>query len=84
MPTKKNRFNFVSDEVKQKHIQNIIGFFKSERDEEIGVIAAEQILDFFIENIGEDIYRKAIKDSQKIIKEKLEDMGIEIESLSIK
>lgn len=81
MTIKKNKFN-LSDEIKAEHINKIIAFFHDERNEEIGIVAAGKILDFFLDNIGEDVYNKAIKDLEKIIKEKNDDMETEISILS--
>ena len=82
MAKKKNRFDFESEELKIKYINEIIGFFQSERNEEIGYIAAENILDFFLQTMGEEIYKKAIKDCKKLLKERLEDLEVELDILS--
>lgn len=81
MRSKTNKFDFESDENKMRYLNEIIGFFQSERNEQIGVIAAESILDFFVQTIGEEIYKKAIKDCQKLLKERFEDLDTELEIL---
>ena len=81
---KKNRFNFESDEIKQKYLNEIIGFFQTERGEEIGLIAAEQALDFFVETMGDEIYRKALQDAKKLLAEKIQDLEVELDLLSPK
>ncbi|MBI2038301.1 MAG: DUF2164 family protein [Candidatus Nealsonbacteria bacterium] len=82
MSKKKNKFDFESDVQKIKYIKEIIGFFQSERNEEIGVIAAEKVLDFFLQSMGEEIYKKAIKDCKKLLKERLEDLEVDLDILS--
>lgn len=82
MSKKKNKFEFESEEKRTKCLEDIIGFFHDERDEEIGFVVAEKILDFFLQTIGEDIYKKAIKDSKKLIKGRLENLDIELDMLS--
>ncbi len=82
MPAKKNKFEFESEEKKAKYLNEIIAFFHKERDEEIGLIAAERILDFFLETMGEEIYKKAIKDCKKLLNERMEDLDIELDILS--
>ncbi len=83
MSHKKNRFDFGSEEEKQKYLNEIIGFFQTERDEEIGILAAERVLDFFIETIGGEIYNKAITDSKKLLKEQVQELEVELDLLSL-
>lgn len=52
----------ISLEEKKKMQEDIIYFFKEERDEELGIIGSEVILDFFMEMLGERIYNKALDD----------------------
>lgn len=82
MSKKKNKFEFSSDEQKQKYLNEIIGYFHDERGEEIGLIAAQKFLDFFLDKFGDEIYHKAVNDCQKIIKEKASDLDIELELLT--
>jgi len=82
MQKKKNKFEFDSEETKLKFLNEIIGFFHDDRSEEIGLIAAEKFLDFFLQTFGDEIYNKAIKDCKKLLKEKLTDLEVELELLS--
>ena len=82
MQIKNNKINFRDDAEKQKYLKEIIAYFQDQRGEEIGVIAAEDILDFFLEEFGEEIYRKAVKDCQKILKEKTSDIDVELQILA--
>ena len=79
---KKNKFSFKSEEEKLQYINSIVAFFDSERDEEIGIIAAEKILDFFIETMGQEIYSTAIRDSKDLIKKKVEDLEVELDIIA--
>lgn len=78
---KKNKIDFDSDK-KAIYIKEIIGFFHTERGEEIGIIAAEHVLDFFLQTVGEEIYQRAITDAKMVLKEKLESLEIELDILS--
>lgn len=82
MAKKKNRFEFESEDLKAKYIKEIINFFRHERDEEIGIIAAEKTLGFFFQVMGEEIYKKAIKDCKKLLQTKFEDIEAELDILS--
>jgi uncharacterized protein (DUF2164 family) len=67
---------------KEKEITNHIQvFFEEERSEEIGIIAAQKVLDFFMEDLGEDIYNKALDDSRKWFSKRMEDIDIDYDLL---
>lgn len=51
-----------SNEEKKKIMEEIQIFFQEERDEEIGFLAAEKLYDFFINELGQEIYNKALDD----------------------
>lgn len=59
----KNTYN-LSPEQKKKLQEEIIYFFQEERDEELGIIGAETVLDFFLDVLGETIYNKALDDAR--------------------
>ncbi len=75
---------FIKEEKRAEYIKKIIAFFHNEREEEIGVVAGGQVLNFFEEEIGKEIYQKGIADAKKLIKEKIEDLEIEFDLLSEK
>lgn len=47
-------------------INRIIDFFQTERDETIGVIAAEEVLEMFLEGAAADIYSLRGEESGRI------------------
>jgi uncharacterized protein (DUF2164 family) len=69
----------ITDESRRKYIKDIIAYFYDERNEEIGVIAAENILDFFLNGIGREIYNKGIIDIKELIKDKYEELETELD-----
>ncbi len=71
----------LSKERRQTLIKEIITYFKTEREEEIGVIAAEEILNFFTEALGKDIYNKAVLDSKTTIKTCMENLDLDLDLL---
>ena len=77
----KRGLSYISDKNKERCIQEIIAYFQNERNEEIGVIAAESILDFFLENIAKTIYNKAIDDTSQFLKKQLEGLDFELNLL---
>lgn len=82
MQTTKRKWDLLlSKDKREKFIREITTYFATERDEEIGVLAAEEILDFFLESIGKDIYNKAINDSKTTIKQSMENLEIDLDLL---
>lgn len=84
MAKKQNRFEFESPEQRTKYVNEVIRYFSSERSEEIGILAAEDVLDFFFQTLGEEIYKKAVADCKKMLKEKMGEFEFELELLSPK
>lgn len=69
-------------EMNKELLDKIISYFEIERNETIGYLAAEQLLEFFEKEIGKEIYKKAVLDILKTVKEKNSDLEIEISSLA--
>lgn len=57
----KNTYS-LSPEQRKELQEEIIYFFQEERDEELGIIGADTVLDFFLDVLGETIYNKALDD----------------------
>ncbi|MFP4111945.1 MAG: DUF2164 domain-containing protein [Candidatus Woesearchaeota archaeon] len=68
-----------SDTEKQEILSSIQGMAKEEFDKELGVIAAERILDFFQDKIGKKIYNKALDDIKSWMKKRTEDLEIDFD-----
>lgn len=71
----------LSKEQKDEMLKEIEAFYLDVRDEEIGLIGCSQILDFFLETLGKQIYNKALDDTQMWHKQMLEHMEAEFYSL---
>ena len=81
MKNASKKFDFLNEEQKQKVISNIVGYFQDSRDEQIGFLAAEEILDLFLETAGSVIYNKAVLDSKNLLKQGMEDLEINLDIL---
>ncbi|EJP6471646.1 DUF2164 domain-containing protein [Clostridium botulinum] len=55
-------------------IESIKEYFYNERDEEIGDLAADMILDFFLEKLAPEIYNKGVYDAYEYSLERIEDV----------
>lgn len=64
----------LTKEEKKKAIQFIKEYFMSERNEDIGDLAAELVLDFISDKIGPYFYNQALSDVQKYMSEKVDDL----------
>ena len=71
----------IPKESKTHYIYKIMTFFEQERDEQIGVIAAEEVLTFFLQSIGPAIYNKGIQDASSVIKEKTDGIALDLDAL---
>ncbi len=63
-----------STEEKRSIIPLIQQYFEKERGEEIGNLAAEFLLDFFVSKIGPVIYNHAINDARNYLKERMDEL----------
>lgn len=63
-------------------IKKIVDYFASERDEEIGVIAADDLLEMFLQNVGPDLFNRGIKEAKDLVEENLQSTLFNIELLS--
>jgi uncharacterized protein (DUF2164 family) len=73
--------DILTKQQREKNCIAIIAYFLDEREEEIGVIAAEDLLDFFLQSAGLDIYNKAIEDTRKAIKDDFEQIDYKLSEL---
>ena len=69
----------ITNEIRMEMISHIRDYFSKERDEELGDLASELILDFFVNELGPYIYNQGIEDSYAYIQDKADDLfGLQI------
>ncbi len=76
---KMQKIGLLSEQEKRKAIDALIAYFSSERGEEIGIIAAEDILDQVLEQVGTKIYNKGVDAVVKSLRMRLGDLISEVE-----
>lgn len=81
MPQAKRKWDRLTDDQRRTRINELITFFKEDRGEEIGLIAGEQILDFFLQNAGSDLYNKGLKDAHQALERCFEDLKVDLDVL---
>ena len=71
----------LTDEQKQQMLEDIRYYFSTERDEDLGIIASESILNFFMETLGKHIYNKALDDAKTWYGRRMEDVEADFYAL---
>ena len=72
----------ISPENKELLTKEIVDYFAAEKDIEMGLIAAEEILDFVLEKVDRTIYNQVIEDAQKVIRQGNENIIVNVDSLT--
>lgn len=81
MDTSESKISLLYPDQRRLAIEEIINFFKAERDQEIGVVAAEEILDLFLDGFAKTVYNKGVKDARAMLEARISDFGIDLEGL---
>ncbi len=71
----------ITKKEREQAVNDIIGYFHSERKETIGVIAAEDFLDFFLQNIGKFVYNTGLERARAELQKTIEDTDFRIAEL---
>ena len=71
----------MKPEQRQEITAEIQKFFADEREEEIGIVAAERLLTFFLESVGKRIYNSALDDARSWLTRHAEDLELEFDQL---
>jgi uncharacterized protein (DUF2164 family) len=64
----------LSEERRRRMLRSIKQYFVTHFDEEISDFRAENLLDFFVKELGAPVYNQAIQDAYSFIQEKLADL----------
>lgn len=80
MLSTKKPWDLLTEEQRNSAIKDIIDFYQTELDEEIGIIAAGELLDMFLQTSGIFLYNKGVEDSKELLKSKIEELTIDIEA----
>lgn len=73
----------MSREQKMQIISLVQQYFREERDEEIGDLAAELLMDFMIKQTSPFIYNQAIDDLQDMVSQKMASLEEDIYALKM-
>lgn len=80
---RKNALNKIklSSEDRKKMLDEIKDYYSREREEQIGILASESLLDFFLEDLGKIIYNKALEDTKLWFDHRMEDIEADFYTL---
>ena len=81
MSRTKRNWEKLTDEEKSSVKEQLILFFENERDEKIGVIAAEKIINFFLQSVGGKLYNKGVNDAKKAMENRIEELKFDLDDL---
>ncbi len=59
-------------------VSRLRGFYLEEFDEDLSAFRAEQVLDFFLEALGPQVYNQAVDDARGFMLRKLDDLEGEV------
>lgn len=79
----KRKWECLSDEEKNSAKEQLILFFEKERDEKIGVIAAEELLNFFLQTVGPALYNQGVADARQALDSRMDELRYDLEDLMI-
>ncbi len=73
---KRESFKVIKLNDKEKELlrKDISAFYLDVRDEQIGIIEKEQLLDLFVENLAPLIYNRALDDAKKWYQQQQDNM----------
>ncbi len=81
MSTVKRTWERLTPDEKRMAKEELILFFENERDEKIGVVAAEEIVNFFLRSVGNTLYNKGVFAARKVIKNRIEELDYDLDGL---
>jgi uncharacterized protein (DUF2164 family) len=68
----------IDDARRKQLIARLQAFYENELEEELSTFRAEQLLDFFLETLGPQVYNQAVQDARKFIQRTLDDLEGEV------
>ncbi len=59
-------------------VERLRTLFREEFDEELSPFRGGQVLDFFLAELGPQVYNQAVQDARKFLQERLDDLDAEV------
>lgn len=77
----KRSWERLTNEERSSAKDAFIQFYERERDEKIGILAAEEILNFFLQSVGNTLYNKGVMDAKKVMENRQEELSYDLDDL---
>jgi len=74
----KRSWDVLSAEERQAALTALIDYFATERDEKLGIIAAEELLDVFLQQVGTTVYNHGVDAATQLFKAKVAELDADI------
>ena len=68
----------LEEDRRKRLVTSLQGFFLQEFDEEISAFRAEQMISFFLEALGPQVYNQGVQDARRFMLGKLDDLDGEV------
>jgi uncharacterized protein (DUF2164 family) len=64
----------LTEQRRERTLRSIRKFFSEQLDLELGELATERVLTFFVKELGAPVYNQAIQDARAYLQDKLDDL----------
>lgn len=78
MAKPKESWDMLTDESRKHVIEELQRFYKSEFDEDLGMIKADTLLDKFLKLTAVEIYNDAIDSTERLVEDRIGDLKMEL------
>ena len=68
----------IDDARRERLATRLRAFWESEFDDELSPFRAAQVLDFFLENLGPQVYNQGVQDARRFLQDRLDDLDGEV------
>lgn len=79
----KKNWDKLNDDQRRKACDELIHFMQDELDQEIGQLAAGNLIDFFQQSIGHHLVNHGIELAQKKLAEQIDELNYSLDDLKI-
>lgn len=77
------KWDFASKETRDKCVNEVIARVEEIEGDAVGLIAAQDIIDIVTENLGPEIYNKAIQDAKRLVESQMNDLETGLDLLEV-
>jgi len=78
MSKAKPSWDMLTDESRKNVIDELQRFYKSEYDQDLGVIMADTLLDKFLELAAVEIYNEGVDSTERLVEDRIGELKMEL------